>query len=100
VSNLKRISRAKLAKNAKEIRKLCKVLNFFASLAPLRERSFLRLKNLIDCGRGEGVKRGAGDNLVVLAHGFQKKTQKTPAGEIALAEARKRDYLKRRRHHE
>jgi phage-related protein len=41
-----------------------------------------------------------GDNLVVLAHGFQKKTQKTPAGEIALAEARKRDYLKRRRHHE
>lgn len=37
-----------------------------------------------------------GANLVILAHGFQKKTQKTPKQEIALAESRKRDYLSRR----
>ncbi len=36
-----------------------------------------------------------GDQLVVLNHGFQKKTQKTPKKEIQLAEARKKHYLKR-----
>jgi len=35
-------------------------------------------------------------NLVVLNHGFQKKTQKTPKKDIHIAEARKRDYLNRR----
>jgi len=37
-----------------------------------------------------------GDNLVVLAHGFQKKTQKTPAKEIKVAERRRKDYLLRK----
>lgn len=37
-----------------------------------------------------------GDNLVVLNHGFQKKTQKTPAREIHLAEQRRKDYLARK----
>ena len=37
-----------------------------------------------------------GDNLVVLNHGFQKKTQKTPAKEIKVAENRKKDYLRRK----
>lgn len=37
-----------------------------------------------------------GNELIVLNHGFQKKTQKTPKKEIQLAEARKKDYLKRR----
>ncbi len=37
-----------------------------------------------------------GDSSVVLTHGFQKKTQKTPNKEIQLAEARKRDYLNRK----
>src|SRR5690606_28802740 len=36
-------------------------------------------------------------NLVVLTNGFMKKTQKTPQNEIKIAEARKRDYLRRRR---
>ena len=36
------------------------------------------------------------DNLVVLNHGFQKKTQKTPPRDIKLAEARKKDYLQRK----
>ena len=34
--------------------------------------------------------------LIVLTHGFQKKTQKTPKQHIELAESRKRDYLSRR----
>lgn len=36
------------------------------------------------------------DKVVILNHAFQKKTQKTPKREIQIAEARKRDYLKRR----
>ena len=37
-----------------------------------------------------------GDNLVVLNHGFQKKSQKTPSKEIKTAETRKKDYLRRK----
>lgn len=37
-----------------------------------------------------------GNELIVLNHGFQKKTQKTPKKEIRIAEVRKRDYLNRR----
>jgi len=36
------------------------------------------------------------DNSVILIHGFVKKSQKTPAGEIERAEAYRRDFLKRR----
>jgi phage-related protein len=35
--------------------------------------------------------------LIILTNGFAKKTDKTPAREIALAEERKRDYLSRRK---
>ena len=35
--------------------------------------------------------------LVILTNGFAKKTQKTPAREIALAEQRKREHLNRRK---
>ncbi len=34
-------------------------------------------------------------HLVILNHAFQKKTQKTPKKEIAVAEARKKDHLLR-----
>jgi len=40
------------------------------------------------------------NNLVVLNHAFQKKTQKTPKKEIAIAEARKKDHLLRGNRHE
>jgi len=36
------------------------------------------------------------DNSVILIHGFVKKSQKTPAGEIERAEAYRRDFFKRR----
>lgn len=32
-------------------------------------------------------------NLVILANGFQKKTQKTPKNEIKLAEKLKKEYF-------
>jgi len=37
-----------------------------------------------------------GNSVVILTHGFVKKTQKTPNQEIEKAEAYRRDYLKRR----
>ncbi len=39
-----------------------------------------------------------GNSWVVLTHGFQKKTQKTPANEIRKAEKLRRDYLARNKH--
>jgi phage-related protein len=36
------------------------------------------------------------NSVVVLTHGFIKKSQKTPAHEIERAEAYRRDFLKRR----
>jgi phage-related protein len=36
------------------------------------------------------------NNLVVLTHGFVKKSQKTPAREIERAEAYRRDFFRRR----
>ncbi|HOO78367.1 MAG TPA: type II toxin-antitoxin system RelE/ParE family toxin [bacterium] len=38
-----------------------------------------------------------GASLIVLNHAFSKKSRKTPAGAINLAENRKRDYLRRKK---
>ena len=38
-----------------------------------------------------------GDNLIILNHGFQKKTQKTPPKEIKIAQQRRKDYLLRKK---
>ena len=37
-----------------------------------------------------------GKDLVILAHGFTKKSQKIPQKEIATAETRKQDYYNRK----
>ena len=37
------------------------------------------------------------NNLVVVGHGFQKKTQKTPAGEIQRAERIKKEYYEEKK---
>ncbi len=37
-----------------------------------------------------------GSHIVIAAHAFQKKTQKTPRPAIETAEARKRDYFRRK----
>lgn len=41
-----------------------------------------------------------GNSVVVLTHGFVKKSRKTPKAEIEKAEACKRDFLKRRKKRE
>ena len=38
--------------------------------------------------------------LLVLTHGFSKKSRKTPRGEIEKAEIYRKDYLRRRIQHE
>jgi len=38
--------------------------------------------------------------VVVLTHGFAKKSQKTPKSEIEKAEAYRKDFLERRTKHE
>ena len=38
-----------------------------------------------------------GPNLVVLAHAFQKKTQKIPKQAIKIAEERKKEYFRRKK---
>jgi phage-related protein len=48
-----------------------------------------RLLGFFDSGR-----------LIILTNGFSKKTQKTPAKEIKLAEQRRYEYLQRRKSHE
>lgn len=42
----------------------------------------------------------AGNNEVVLTHGFVKKSQKTPISEIEKSEAYRRDFLERRKENE
>ncbi len=42
----------------------------------------------------------AGNSVVVLTHGFAKKSQKTPKAEIEKAESYRKDYLLRRKKHE
>jgi len=42
------------------------------------------------------IETSGDEELLILTSGFAKKTQKTPRQEIALAEKRKRDYLRRR----
>ena len=37
-----------------------------------------------------------GRKLIILDHAFQKKTQKTPKRDIKTAEARKKDYFRRK----
>ena len=37
-----------------------------------------------------------GKTVIVAAHAFQKKTQKTPAQEIRTAQQRRKDYLRRK----
>jgi phage-related protein len=37
-----------------------------------------------------------GPDLVILAHAFQKKTQKTPKQAIKIAEERRKDYFRRK----
>jgi len=93
------------ALSGKQAQKVAWVLQLIEDMEVIPVQYFKKLVNTDDLWE---VRVQAGNNifrllgfldggkLVVLNHGFQKKTQKTPKKEIQLAEVRKKDYLKRR----
>ena len=88
-----------------QARKVLWVLRLMRELDPIPSNYFSKLVNADDIWEvrvqyGGNIFRLLGffddGKLIVLTHGFQKKTQKTPKQYIELAESRKRDYLSRR----
>jgi len=91
--------------SGKEAQKVAWVLQLIEELDNIPIQYFKKLVNTDDIWEvriqsGSNIFRLLGflDNkhLVVLNHGFQKKTQKTPRKEIKIAENRKNDYLNRK----
>jgi phage-related protein len=66
-------------------------VNVYVNLWVVKEIQFYRTES----GRCPVEEFLEGESLVVLNHAFQKKIQKTPKKEIAIAEARKKDHLLR-----
>jgi phage-related protein len=92
--------------SAKHAQKLAWVLRLIEDLEVVPTQYFKKLVNLDDIWEvrvtfGGNIFRILGffdrPDLVILTHGFQKKSQKTPLQAIQTAEKRKRDYLKRKR---
>jgi len=88
-----------------QARKVLWVLRLVRELNPIPSNYFTKLVNSDDIWEvrvqfGGNIFRLLGffdgAKLIILTHGFQKKTQKTPKQQIELAESRKRDYLSRR----
>jgi phage-related protein len=92
--------------NGKQAQKVVWVLRLIEELPQVPTQYFKKLEGTSDLWEVR-VQLGSdairllgffdGGRLVVLTNGFAKKTQKTPARELALAEQRKRDYLFRRK---
>lgn len=88
-----------------QARKVLWVLRLVRELNPIPSNYFTKMVNSDDIWEvrvqfGGNIFRLLGffdcAKLIILTHGFQKKTQKTPKQHIELAESRKRDYLSRR----
>jgi len=88
----------------KERQKVAWVLTLIRDVQMVPKEYFKKLQNTdgiweVRSSQGGNAVRLSGfmheGNLVVLTNGFSKKSQKTPAQEIALAEQRKKDYEKR-----
>jgi len=93
--------------NGKQAQKVAWVLNLIEELDSVPARYFKKLVNTddlwearIDSGSNTFRLLGFFDEnrLIVLAHGFQKKSQKTPKQDISLAQERKKDYFRRKSH--
>ena len=91
----------------KQAQKVTWVLSLIEELDSIPSRYFKKLVNTedlwearIDFGRDTVRLLGFfdGNLIVVLVHGFAKKSQKLPKQAIALAHERKRDYFRRKRH--
>ena len=92
------------ALNAKQAQKVAWVLQLIEEVERVSVQYFKKLSGTDDIWEvrvqmGNNIFRILGfldgENLVILNHAFQKKTQKTPPKEIRKAEQRKRDYLVR-----
>lgn len=92
--------------NGKQAQKVVWVLQLIEDLDTLPRQYLKKLVNTDDIWEvrvqfGGNIFRLLGffdgDELLILTSGFAKKTQKTPPQEIATAEQRKRDYLRRRK---
>lgn len=90
----------------KQAKKVAWVLNLVEELEIVPSQYFQKMPNTQDIWEVR-VKVGSnifrflgffdGSKLVVLAHAFHKKTQKTPQQAIRLAEERRRDHFRRKR---
>lgn len=92
--------------SSKQAQKAVWVLNLTEDLDVVPRRYFQKMSHTEDLWEirvraGSNIFRLLGffdgPKLLVLAHAFQKKTQKTPRQSIRLAEERKRDYFRRKR---
>lgn len=90
---------------SKQAQKLTWVLKLIEELETIPSQYFKKLVNADDIWEvrvqfGGNIFRILGffdnGNLIILNHAFYKKTQKTPATDIKLAEERKRNYLIRK----
>lgn len=89
----------------KQAQKIAWVLKLIEDMDIIPSQYWKKLKNTDDIWEariqfGGNIFRILGfedrGNFVVLTNAFAKKTQKTPRSEIALAEKRKKQYLKER----
>ena len=89
----------------KQVEKIAWVLKIVREVQPIPSNYFKKLTNTDDIWEvrvtvGRNIFRLlgflSGRELIILTNSFQKKSQKTPPTEIALAERRKRDYQNRR----
>ena len=90
---------------AKSAQKVTWVLKLVEDLDQVPSNYFKKLVNTQDlwevrASAGSNIFRLIGffdgPNIVVVAHAFQKKTQKTPKRAIKIAEDRKKDYFRRK----
>lgn len=90
---------------AKSAQKVTWVLRLVEDLDQVPSKYFKKLVNTQDLwevrvSAGSNIFRLIGffdgPNIVVVAHAFQKKTQKTPKRAIKIAEDRKKDYFRRK----
>jgi phage-related protein len=91
--------------NGKQAQKVAWVLRLVEELDVIPSKYFKKLVNTkdlwearIDFGRDTFRLIGFfdGNQMVVLVHGFQKKSQKIPKQMIELAHERKKDYFRRK----
>ena len=91
---------------SKQAQKVAWVLNLVEELDIVPAQYFQKMPNTEDLWEVR-VKVGSnifrllgffdGAKFLILAHAFQKKSQKTPKRAIRLAEDRKRDYFRRKK---